>query len=46
MSFLIAGLAAKSPVTLDDASPIATSFPGFLALMEDLGAVFLRRNAA
>lgn len=46
MSFLVAGLAAKSPVTLDDASPIATSFPGFLPLMEELGAVFLRRNAA
>ncbi|MEM1315871.1 MAG: 3-phosphoshikimate 1-carboxyvinyltransferase [Pseudomonadota bacterium] len=46
MSFLVAGLAAKAPVSLDDASPIATSFPSFLPLMEALGAVFLRRNAA
>ncbi|MEM6441686.1 MAG: 3-phosphoshikimate 1-carboxyvinyltransferase [Pseudomonadota bacterium] len=46
MSFLVAGLASKTPVTLDDASPIATSFPSFLPLMEGLGAVFLRRNAA
>ena len=26
--------------TVDDASPIATSFPGFRALMESLGAKF------
>jgi len=38
MSFLVLGVAAKAPVTVDDASPIATSFPGFVAMMEDLGA--------
>src|SRR5262249_2213663 len=29
MSFLVLGLAAREPVTVDDASPIDTSFPGF-----------------
>jgi 3-phosphoshikimate 1-carboxyvinyltransferase len=38
MSFLILGLAARAPVTVDDAGPIATSFPGFPALMAGLGA--------
>ena len=38
MSFLVLGLAAKAPVTVDDAAPIATSFPNFLALMTRLGA--------
>ncbi len=38
MSFLVLGLAAKAPVTIDDAAPIATSFPNFLALMTRLGA--------
>jgi 3-phosphoshikimate 1-carboxyvinyltransferase len=40
MSFLIAGMAARRPVTVDDAGPIATSFPGFRPLMEALGARF------
>jgi len=40
MSFLCLGLAARAPVTVDDAGPIATSFPGFPALMEGLGAGF------
>jgi 3-phosphoshikimate 1-carboxyvinyltransferase len=38
MSFLILGLAARAPVTVDDAGPIATSFPGFPGLMAGLGA--------
>ncbi len=38
MSFLILGLAAERPVTVDDADPIETSFPGFAALMVGLGA--------
>jgi 3-phosphoshikimate 1-carboxyvinyltransferase len=37
MAFLVLGLAAKEPVAIDDASPIATSFPNFLALMRGLG---------
>ena len=39
MAFLCLGLAAKSPVTVDDAAPIATSFPAFTPLMKDLGAI-------
>jgi 3-phosphoshikimate 1-carboxyvinyltransferase len=38
MSFLVMGMATKEPVMVDDAGPIATSFPGFAALMNDLGA--------
>lgn len=38
MSFAVLSLAARRPVRVDDARPIATSFPGFLALMQGLGA--------
>lgn len=38
MSFLVLGMAAQTPVTVDDASPIATSFPIFEGLMTGLGA--------
>jgi 3-phosphoshikimate 1-carboxyvinyltransferase len=38
MSFLVLGLAAQAPVTVDDATPIATSFPVFGPLMSRLGA--------
>lgn len=38
MSFLVLGMAAQKPVTVDDASPIATSFPIFEGLMTGLGA--------
>ena len=38
MSFLVLGMAAKNPVSVDDASPIATSFPIFESLMTGLGA--------
>ena len=37
MSFLVMGLAAEQPVTVDSAGMIATSFPGFVALMQSLG---------
>lgn len=40
MSFLIMGLAAKTPVVVDDTQMIATSFPSFIKLMEGLGARF------
>jgi 3-phosphoshikimate 1-carboxyvinyltransferase len=43
MSFLVMGLAAQKPVTVDDASMIATSFPDFERLMRDLGASFAGR---
>ncbi|OJY77421.1 MAG: 3-phosphoshikimate 1-carboxyvinyltransferase [Rhodospirillales bacterium 70-18] len=36
MSALVMGLAADAPVTVDDASFIDTSFPGFVALMNGL----------
>jgi 3-phosphoshikimate 1-carboxyvinyltransferase len=38
MSFLVLGLAAQRPVTVDRADMIATSFPGFAAMMRSLGA--------
>ena len=38
MSFLVLGLASREPVAVDDGSPIDTSFPGFAALMNGLGA--------
>ena len=38
MSFLTLGLAAREPVTVDEAGMIATSFPGFETLMTGLGA--------
>lgn len=38
MSFAVLGLAATAPITVDDGRPIATSFPGFGALMSGLGA--------
>lgn len=40
MAFLTMGLAAREPVTVDDATMIATSFPEFRGLMESLGARF------
>ncbi len=44
MAFLVAGLAAKAPVTVDDTSFVATSFPDFIPLMQRLGAIFSRPN--
>ena len=38
MSFLVLGLAAQEPVTVRGAEMIATSFPGFVSLMQGLGA--------
>ena len=40
MSFLVLGLAAEKPVTIDDAATISTSFPEFRSLMTSLGAEF------
>jgi 3-phosphoshikimate 1-carboxyvinyltransferase len=39
MAFLVLGLAARNPVGIDDAAPIATSFPDFVPLMTRLGAM-------
>jgi len=38
MAFLTMGLASDRPVTVDDTAMIATSFPEFRGLMEQLGA--------
>ena len=38
MSFLVMGLAARAPVSVDSADMIATSFPGFTDLMRSIGA--------
>jgi 3-phosphoshikimate 1-carboxyvinyltransferase len=40
MAFLVLGLGAEQPVTVDDTAMIATSFPGFAPLMTKLGAQF------
>jgi len=38
MSFLVMGMVSQAPMTIDDASSIDTSFPGFKELMNGLGA--------
>ncbi|ETX29907.1 3-phosphoshikimate 1-carboxyvinyltransferase [Roseivivax isoporae] len=45
MSFLVLGLAAQARITVDDAGPIATSFPVFEPLMTALGARIARGGA-
>ena len=42
MSFLILGMASQAPVSIDDGSPIATSFPIFETLMASLGTKITR----
>lgn len=38
MSFSVLGQLAQSPITIDDAAPIQTSFPVFIELLTGLGA--------
>ena len=38
MAFLVLGMVTDEPVSIDDAAPINTSFPGFTELMNGLGA--------
>jgi 3-phosphoshikimate 1-carboxyvinyltransferase len=38
MSFAIAGLVSHNPVTIDDITPVATSFPTFETMLSELGA--------
>lgn len=45
MSFMVMGMAAQNPVSVDDGGPIATSFPIFEPLMGDLGADLQRAEA-
>jgi 3-phosphoshikimate 1-carboxyvinyltransferase len=42
MAFMCLGLATRNPVRIDDAGPIETSFPSFVTLMSDLGAILTR----
>lgn len=42
MSFMVLGMAAQKPVSVDDGTPIATSFPVFEDLMKTLGAQIVR----
>jgi 3-phosphoshikimate 1-carboxyvinyltransferase len=44
MSFLVLGLASRKPISVDDGSPIATSFPVFEPLMAAMGATISRSN--
>ena len=37
MSFLVLGAVTDEPIEIDDGSPIKTSFPNFLDVMEELG---------
>ncbi|MDQ8699774.1 3-phosphoshikimate 1-carboxyvinyltransferase [Hyphomicrobium sp. LHD-15] len=45
MAFLVMGLASETPVTVDDTGMIATSFPEFRALMEQIGSRFKASEA-
>ncbi|MDA4846402.1 3-phosphoshikimate 1-carboxyvinyltransferase [Hoeflea poritis] len=46
MAFLVMGLAAEKPVTVDDSTIIATSFPEFMDMMTGLGAIIERGRKA
>jgi 3-phosphoshikimate 1-carboxyvinyltransferase len=45
MAFLVLGLAAERPVSIDDGETINTSFPGFVRLMNGLGATIAEAKA-
>jgi 3-phosphoshikimate 1-carboxyvinyltransferase len=36
MSMTVAGLNARAPITIDDAAPVATSYPGFFTSLDRL----------
>lgn len=38
MAYSVLGMVSQNPVTIDDGSPINTSFPGYIDLMNGLGA--------
>ena len=44
MAFLTLGLGSLEPMQVDDVSIIDTSFPGFLQMMEGLGASYERTS--
>ena len=45
MSFLVLSLVSDAPIVVDDAAPVATSFPTFVGLMQGLGVAFERPDA-
>lgn len=45
MSALVLGLGAQEPVSIDDGAAIATSFPNFTTMMQDLGAYITEGDA-
>ena len=45
MSLAVAGLAARQPVVLDDARPVATSFPGFFEMLDGLAGSALQETS-
>ena len=45
MSFAIAGLISKNPITILDAKNVSTSFPGFFDLMKEMGLNIDRSNS-
>ncbi len=42
MAFAVAGMLAQAPVLVSDDAPVATSFPTFFSVMEQLGGKFER----
>jgi 3-phosphoshikimate 1-carboxyvinyltransferase len=44
MAFLVLGLTTNQPVHIDDARPIATSFPGFVDLINGLGGAIVEER--
>ena len=44
MAFMVMGMASQKPMSVDDGSPITTSFPIFEPLMAQLGAQVSRAN--
>lgn len=44
MAFMVLGMGTQAPVSVDDGTPIATSFPIFEPLMAGLGAQLRRNN--
>jgi 3-phosphoshikimate 1-carboxyvinyltransferase len=36
MSMVVAGLAARAPITIDDVTPVSTSFPAFFDMLDTL----------
>ena len=45
MAFMVMGMATNAPMSVNDGSPIATSFPIFEPLMTGLGAQLVRNNS-